>query len=131
METTDIILVLLESGTRAGLRTEATRDYLSRGLQRFPVEASALDVEAWLKDLKPAAPHLFSIPAHAARSGSPIAPEHVGLSPSERLTRYRPVATQRPRPGPVELTEQQQATLEKLPPTARITQYRKFQTEQV
>jgi hypothetical protein len=133
MNTDEIVITLMEAGQRAGVRPEAVSDFLRRGLAQFPLDAPMDQVGSWVQGLKTpgAAPHLFSEhPSQTRQASSPIVPEHRGLSPEERLTRYRPKAVPRERPQVIEVTGEQAAALAKLTPTARLTQYRQFQQQQ-
>jgi hypothetical protein len=130
MDIDQIVITLMEVGTRAGLRHEAVADFLRRGLAHFPLDAPLEQVGPWTQGLRESAPHLFSEPRQQTRqAASPIAPEHQGLSAEERLTRYRPAAPKRPRPVPLQLDAKQVAELAGLPAVQRLTQYRTLQQQ--
>jgi hypothetical protein len=130
MDIDQIVITLMEVGTRAGLRHEAVADFLRRGLAHFPLDAPLEQVGPWTQGLRESAPHLFSEPRQQTRqAASPIREEHQGLSVIERSTRYRPQATKRQRPEPVQLTAQEASELASLSPTARLTEYRALQQQ--
>ena len=131
--------ILVEAASQAGVLGPAMIDALARGASYFAAkEPTAEHLQAWVTELKTAAPHLFA-PAATLTTPEAVA-AHFGvpveswqrMSPADRMTYARqgqpPVVRQKP--GRFMATPEQLTQLEGKSPTERRTQAWLWQQEQ-
>ena len=107
MDNEDKLIVLTQAALRAGVVPSALEDILRRGITAFQARPlDTLSAEQWVAQLRPHLPAYFRGAASAAVPAGTV--------------RAR-------RPQPVNLSPAQEAALQALPPTQRLTVYRQLQ----
>jgi hypothetical protein len=94
----DKALTLIEAALDAGIRREALRDAIPRGLQAFQATSvDPTDAQHWVESVRHSHPHYFGQGSPTVSGGADptpaLTPAQVkaleGLSPTQKMTRYR------------------------------------------